>query len=165
MLDSQTVEVGERFCANSCACSSKGNKKMKLSRTVSYALQAVIQLAQTGSNSPVPCSRLATTGKMPERFLLQILRSLVTHGILHSTRGVEGGYTLDRKPEHISLLQIIEAIEGPLNPKMMLNAELDVDLQSRLNDALETITRSTREMLDQVKLSALVANDKVAVVA
>ncbi len=93
------------------------------------------------------------------------LRSLVTHGILHSTRGVEGGYTLERKPEQISLLQIIEAIEGPLNPKMMLNEDMDSDLQLRLNEALETVTRSKREMLDQVKLSALVANDKVAVVA
>ena len=51
---------------------------------------------------------------MPERFLLQILRDLVTHGILHSTRGVEGGYTLDRRPEDVSLLDVIEAIEGPV---------------------------------------------------
>jgi Rrf2 family protein len=66
---------------------------VKLSRTASYALQAVLQLAQSdASGYPVPCSRLAAEGKMPERFLLQILRSLVTHGILGSTRGVDGGY-------------------------------------------------------------------------
>jgi Rrf2 family protein len=51
---------------------------------------------------------------MPERFLLQILRVLVTHGILKSTRGVEGGYSLSRSPEAISLLEVIEAIDGPL---------------------------------------------------
>ena len=66
------------------------------------------------SENPVPCSQLAAEGHMPERFLLQILRHLVTHGILHSTRGVEGGYTLERKPEQVSLLDVIEAIEGPL---------------------------------------------------
>ena len=76
---------------------------MKLSRTVAYALQATLQLAQAKSGSPVPCSQLAATGHMPERFLLQVLRSLVTHGILQSTRGVEGGYTLERKPEDITL--------------------------------------------------------------
>ena len=81
---------------------------MKLSRTVAYAVRATIQLAQTNSGAPVPCSRLASEGHMPERFLLQILRNLVTHGILHSTRGVDGGYSLERKPDDISLLDLID---------------------------------------------------------
>ena len=65
---------------------------MKLSRTVAYAVRATLQLAQLEADGPVPCSKLANEGKMPERFLLQILRNLVTHGILRSTRGVDGGY-------------------------------------------------------------------------
>ena len=81
----------------------------KLSRTVEYAVQATLQLAQSKTGSPVPCSQLATCSAMPERFLLQILRSLVTHGILTSTRGVVGGYMLARRPEDISLLDLIEA--------------------------------------------------------
>ena len=87
---------------------------MKLSRTVEYAVQATLQLAQSQTGGPVPCSQLAASNAMPERFLLQILRSLVTHGILSSTRGVVGGYVLQRRPEEISLLDLIEAIEGPL---------------------------------------------------
>ena len=59
---------------------------MKLSRTVAYAVRATLQLAQLEADGPVPCSKLANEGKMPERFLLQILRNLVTHGILRSTR-------------------------------------------------------------------------------
>ena len=47
---------------------------MKLSRTVSYALQATLQLARSRSHDPVPCRQLAADGNMPERFLLQILR-------------------------------------------------------------------------------------------
>src|SRR4029078_8838136 len=94
--------------------STSGDSAMKLSRTVAYAVRATIQLAQTNSGAPVPCSRLASEGHMPERFLLQILRNLVTHGILHSTRGVDGGYSLERKPDDISLLDLIEAIDGPL---------------------------------------------------
>src|SRR5436190_15516690 len=86
---------------------------MKLSRTVSYAVKATLQLAQLEADVPVPCSQLASEGKMPERFLLQILRNLVTHGILRSTRGVDGGYSLIRSPDQISLLEVIEAIEGP----------------------------------------------------
>src|SRR5213076_1140230 len=94
---------------------------MKLSRTVAYALQATLQLAENNSHLPVPSSQLAAQGHMPERFLLQILRHLVTHGILHSTRGVDGGYSLDRKPEDISLLDVIEAIDGPLNATLPAN--------------------------------------------
>src|SRR5437762_13509127 len=85
---------------------------MKLSRTVSYAVRATLQLAQLEAHGPIPCSRLAADGKMPERFLLQILRNLVTHGILRSTRGVDGGYALVRAADEIALLEVIEAIEG-----------------------------------------------------
>lgn len=128
---------------------------MKLSRTVSYALQATLQLAQTASSTPVPCSRLANEGGMPERFLLQILRSLVTHGILQSTRGVEGGYSLDRDPSEISLLEIIEAIDGPLNSKPAGSDELSPGNQNRLRNALEQVSNSTRQQLDMIKLSSL----------
>jgi hypothetical protein len=58
---------------------------MKLSRTVAYALQATLLLAKDTSRMPVACSKLAVEGKMPERFLLQILRNLVNHGLLRST--------------------------------------------------------------------------------
>src|SRR3954470_15915458 len=105
---------------------------MKLSRTVAYAVQATLQLAQNKSGLPVPCSQLASEGNMPERFLLQILRHLVTHGILHSTRGVDGGYSLERKPEDISLLDVIEAIDGPLSATLPGNDGADVS-QSELN--------------------------------
>jgi Rrf2 family protein len=87
---------------------------MQLSRTVEYALHATLQLARSQSGMPIPNSKLATNGVMPQRFLLQVLRQLVTHGLLHSTRGVDGGYTLARAPGQITLLDVIEAVEGPL---------------------------------------------------
>jgi Rrf2 family protein len=92
---------------------------------------------------------------MPERFLLQILRSLVTHGILQSTRGVEGGYSLDRDPSEISLLEIIEAIDGPLNSKPIPGDELPHDCHDRLRCALNQVSDSTRSQLDKIKLSHL----------
>jgi Rrf2 family protein len=130
---------------------------MKLSRTVSYALQATLQLAQCVPGQPVPCSKLAAEGGMPERFLLQILRSLVTHGILQSTRGVEGGYSLERSPEQISLLDIIEAIDGPLHSKITLADALPNGSQERLRAALYSVASTARQQLDQVKLSSLLA--------
>ena len=92
---------------------------------------------------------------MPERFLLQILRNLVTHGILQSTRGVDGGYVLDRLPEEISLLELIEAIDGPLNSTIPASEGLPKDSQDSLREALEEVTASAREQLAGVKLAQL----------
>src|SRR6185503_19047842 len=120
---------------------------MKLSRTVAYAVRATLQLAQYSQGTPVPSSKLASEGHMPERFLLQILRNLVTHGILRSTRGVEGGYALTRPPEQISLLEVIEAIEGPMGAGGG-NGDFNNDPEPRLLDALKSITETSRKQLD-----------------
>lgn len=129
---------------------------MKLSRTVGYALQATLQLAQADSDVPVPCSRLAAQGKMPERFLLQILRNLVAHGILQSTRGVEGGYTLGRAPEDVSVLEVIEAIDGPLASALPMSDGLPAETRAKLEAALADVTEMARTELVSVKLADLI---------
>src|SRR3954468_16668620 len=128
---------------------------MKLSRTVSYAVRATLQLAQLEAQGPVPCSRLAADGKMPERFLLQILRNLVTHGILRSTRGVDGGYALIKPADQISLLEVIEAIEGPYDAALETSEGLTEASQLKLRDALGQVTATTRRQRKSIKLSAL----------
>ncbi len=128
---------------------------MKLSRTVSYALQATLQLARSRSQNPVPCRQLAADGKMPERFLLQILRDLVAHGILESTRGVDGGYVLERAPDDVSLLDVIEAVEGPLVTALPAVEGFPVRARSKLQRALREVTDVARRELDAVKLAHL----------
>ncbi len=128
---------------------------MKLSRTVGYALQAVLQLAESEPGTPVPCSHLAASGHMPERFLLQILRNLVTHGVLQSTRGVEGGYRLKRAPGEISLLEVIEAADGPLRAQVPQIEGLAADTLAKLAAALGDVCGIARERLAEVKLSSL----------
>jgi Rrf2 family transcriptional regulator, cysteine metabolism repressor len=129
---------------------------MKLSRTVAYAVQAILQLAQSNVSAPVPCSQLAAEGNMPERFLLQVLRHLVTHGILHSTRGVDGGYVLARAPEAISLLHVIEAIEGPLSVAWPTEEAYAAPVGAvKIRKALENVTVATRRQLDAIKISDL----------
>ena len=128
---------------------------MKLSRTVAYAVRATLQLAQAETEGPVPCSKLANDGKMPERFLLQILRNLVTHGILRSTRGVDGGYALVKPADQISLLEVIEAIEGPYDSSLEMGEGISAAAKLKLKDALEDVTTSTRKQLEAIKLSQL----------
>jgi Rrf2 family protein len=128
---------------------------MKLSRTVAYALKATLQLAQVETGIPVPCSRLAAEGQMPERFLLQILRNLVTHGILGSTRGVEGGYTLQRNPADISLLDVIEAVDGPLNSSAPIQEGLPKESNTKLECVLREIAELARRELRSTTLAHL----------
>ncbi len=103
---------------------------------------------------------------MPERFLLQILRHLVTHGILHSTRGVDGGYALDRKPEEISLLDVIEAIDGPLAAAAPSTegGELSAG-EIKLREVLEQVAVSSRRQLQAIKLSDLIEPPSLAKMA
>lgn len=132
---------------------------MKVSRTVSYALQATLQLAEAESDHPVPCSKLAAEGKMPERFLLQILRNLVAHGVLESTRGVDGGYTL-RQPSHdVSLLDIIEAVDGPMVSTLPVAEGLHPECRRKLEDLLSQVNDEARTRLASIRLSDLTRVD------
>jgi len=151
----QLTSHGEVYFTSACSvflgCTAN-MKPLHLSRTVAYAVRATVQLARDRSPDPIPCSQLAADGNMPERFLLQILRNLVTHGILRSTRGVDGGYSLVRSADEVSLLDVIEAIEGPINADG--NGAVSVDI--RLNDALRKVAASTRQQLQAIKLSQLI---------
>ena len=90
---------------------------MKLSRAALYGLHCLLQLAENDQQGPVPCRALAERGRMPERFLLQVLRTMVNADLLVSTRGVEGGYRLARPAAEITLLDLVEATEGKLTPE------------------------------------------------
>jgi Rrf2 family protein len=135
---------------------------MKLSRTVWYAVQAVLQLAEADRSLPISCKRLSGEGKMPERFLLQILRNLAVHGILASTRGVDGGYRLDREPEEISLLEVIEAIDGPFTTELRSSAGLSGRARARLERTLHEVNEAARRRLDSLKLSDLLPSGALA---
>ncbi|MEX0938856.1 MAG: Rrf2 family transcriptional regulator [Pirellulales bacterium] len=131
---------------------------MKWSRAVAYAVQATVQLASDPGDRPIPCSKLAAEGDMPERFLLQILRCLVTHGILHSARGVDGGYMMNRGSHEVSLLDVIEAVEGPLTPSVPHSGGLSPASQKRLQKALQEVTAAARKKLKAVKIAELLDN-------
>lgn len=129
---------------------------MKLSQSASYAVNATVRLAEQGSRTPLSCGKLADEGQMPERFLLQILRDLAKKGILHSARGGSGGFTLDRDPKEITLLDLVEAIDGPLTPSIPPMNTLPLDSAEMLRNAMRTITESTRRQLAAITLSDLV---------
>lgn len=128
---------------------------MKLSRTIAYAIHATLQLAGGERGVPIPCSQLAAEGQMPERFLLQILRSLVTRGLLCSTRGVDGGYCLARPADQISLCDIVEAFDNPLSPVMPALDALQPDVRKRILSSLHGASAAARDELAKLTMADL----------
>ncbi|NOY41743.1 MAG: Rrf2 family transcriptional regulator [Planctomycetes bacterium] len=123
---------------------------MRMSRASAYAIGAVLQLAEAPVGVPVPCSQLAKTGEMPERFLLQVLRNLVNHKILKSTRGVDGGYSLARPADEVSLLQILEATDGPMAPEIPPLECIPPSTREELHSLFREISAATCRRLAEV---------------
>ena len=128
---------------------------MKISRTMAYAVHAMLQLAQADASLPVPCSQLAHEGKMPERFLLQILRNLVTRGLLRSTRGVEGGYALNRPASQITLMDVFDAFDNPLIPSVPPLEKLPTEVCQMMQGTLNRAAAAARRELAAVTLEDL----------
>lgn len=130
---------------------------MRLSQTATHAVHAALRLAQADSRDPVPCAKLAREGQMPERFLLQILRDMAKHGLLRATRGGGGGFRLLREPEQISLLEVIEAVDGPLSSGLPGNSNFPPAWAAALQRALSDVACTIRRQLATIKLSDLLA--------
>src|SRR5262249_57008421 len=86
---------------------------MKLTRASSYALHAVAFMASQKSDKPVASHNIAQARGIPERFLLKVLKPLVSARVLTSIKGPNGGYKLARQPSDITMLEILEAGGGP----------------------------------------------------
>jgi Rrf2 family cysteine metabolism transcriptional repressor len=76
-----------------------------------YAVVALAELARSGER-PVPIAQIAERRGMPVQFLEQLFATLRRDGLLNSQRGVKGGYTLARPPEEITVLQVVQALDG-----------------------------------------------------
>ena len=87
-----------------------------LSKKSKYALRALLALARRPSEGPVLISELAEQEGIPKKFLELILLELKNNGILQSKKGKGGGYFLGRKPDAISLGEVIRVLDGPLAP-------------------------------------------------
>ena len=79
-----------------------------------YALRALAELARSGGSGPVPIGELARRRNVPVQFLEQLFATLRRAGVLRSQRGVKGGYSFARDPREITVLEIVELLEGPL---------------------------------------------------
>src|SRR5512134_2785975 len=87
---------------------------MQITRQADYAVRAVLHLARIDGNERAATSTIAKEQNIPPSFLAKIISQLSIAGLLHTSRGARGGVTLAREPREISLLEVVEAIDGPI---------------------------------------------------
>ena len=117
---------------------------MKISRSTGYALVAVGYVAQNYQQGAVLAARVSREYNIPLEYLLKILQQLVRANVLRSKRGPRGGFFLARDAEGISLLEIIEAVDGPMFSHLQLaeqtnNAPFSLKMEKVCNDATEQV--------------------------
>jgi Rrf2 family protein len=128
---------------------------MKLTSATLHALRGLIHLARHGGKAAVPSN--AMPGNAQRRYLLRALKALERAGVLHSTRGPHGGYRLARPAGRITLLDVIEAVEGPIRGKLLPTAATAEGKQfdARLQVACDRVAEATRRRLRRVTLADL----------
>jgi Rrf2 family protein len=89
---------------------------MLITRETDYALRCVLYLARTGKKV-ASVGEIAANMDIPKSFLAKILQRLVREGLVESSRGASGGFWLVRNPEHITILEVMTAMQGvtPIN--------------------------------------------------
>jgi Rrf2 family protein len=150
---------------------------MKLTRAASYALHAVVHMAQQKvQNTPVASHNIAAERGIPERFLLKVLKPLVSQRILLSVKGPNGGYRLARQASDITMLDIIEAVDGTLRgyaPERPTDKDKDHtpaevkkfnqtwnSLHPKLEQVCGQTAEQIRKQLEKVRISDLVNRGK-----
>jgi Rrf2 family protein len=87
---------------------------MQITRQADYAVRAVLYLSRLGPGERAATSTVAEEQRIPPSFLAKIISQLSIAGLLHTSRGARGGVTLARPAKEITLLDVIEAIDGPI---------------------------------------------------
>ena len=133
---------------------------MKLTRASSYALHAVAFMAVQKHDRPVASHNIAQARGIPERFLLKVLKPLVSARVLLSIKGPNGGYRLARQPADISMLEILEAVDGPIRGQAPFSEENNGPLNHKLEAICKQSADQVRKHLEKVRISDLIGGKK-----
>jgi len=96
---------------------------MQITRQADYAIRAVLYISKLGHNQRAATSQIAQEQHIPPSFLAKIISQLSIAGLLQTSRGARGGVTLARQAEDITLLDVVESIDGPIALNECVNDE------------------------------------------
>lgn len=131
---------------------------MKISKRAYYGLRAAVSLAE--AQGPVSARELAERERIPEEFLEKILQKLRKAGIVESTKGVEGGYTLANKAA--SVWEILKSLEGPVrtfsSPGGKGTLPCNFPSHCRTNDVLRRLETEIEKTLSGMTINRMVSD-------
>jgi Rrf2 family cysteine metabolism transcriptional repressor len=110
-----------------------------------YAVAALAELGRSSGTAPVPIGELARRREMPVQFLEQLFAVLRRAGVVSSQRGVKGGYRFARDPSKVSVLEVVELLDGPLGR----------DAQGAFGDA----AKAAREVLEATTIADVIERE------
>ena len=105
-----------------------------------YAVRALAELARRGGDAPVPIGDIAAARGIPVQFLEGLFASLRRAGILQSQRGVKGGYRFARPPGEVTVLEVVELLEGELGTDAEASGAVWVQAVAAVKDVLRDAT-------------------------
>ncbi len=129
---------------------------MKISRSTGYGLLAVGYIAKNSDKGIILSQAISKEYKIPLEYLLKILQQLVRANVLRSKRGPRGGFSLAKPTKKITMLQIIEAVEGPMISQLNLAEHAGKDkLATRSEGCYSKALAQARAVFEKTKLSDL----------
>jgi Rrf2 family protein len=129
---------------------------LRISDATSLALHSVVFLAGI-PDRPFPTAEIAQALHASEAHLSKVLQRLAHFGLVRSSRGPGGGFALNRPPDRITLLEVYEAVEGPLVPSnCLLDTPACGGTHCILGGLLETVNREVAEYLSGTRVADLI---------
>ncbi len=131
---------------------------MSISTRGRYGLRALLDLAAQKAGKPVPLSDIAQRQAISEGYLEQLMACLKKAGLVQSTRGVQGGYVLTRKPDEITVLQVLTPLENSLTPATCVSEESAFYCERQEYCPTRFLWQKVKEAMDHVLSSYTLAD-------
>lgn len=128
---------------------------MNVSARTEYACTAVMELGLRRGGAPVRIRAIAEAHGIPSQFLVQILLQLKNAGLVRSTRGASGGYQLAKAPQEITLADIVEVVEGPLEGGDK-TASSDTAVTQVVRQAWQSVGKVLRDQLESITIAQMI---------
>jgi Rrf2 family protein len=136
---------------------------MKLTMKGDYGLRAMLDLAAYYGQGPIESADIANRQYIPEQYLDQILMALRKEGLIKSVRGPKGGHMLARSPAHITMAQVMQAIEGYVPPMECLPNPNFCQLSPgcALREVWQKVDEMTQQLLASTTIEELARRHRI----